>query len=150
MKLQWDTSAFYPVEEILNWRYHVTGQGNLSKQFLIKWKGSPPSFNSWEDYSHLGAKTKADADALVSLKESEVRVVDKVVKGLYPHNDRNLRLYLVHWLGHSKSEDEWVTLSQLKKMKAGLALRKIKLFERKMLAQSMSHPMHGLARMKPV
>lgn len=157
MKLEWDTSTFYPVEQVLNWRYHVTDHGNLSKQFLLKWKDFPPSFNSWEDYSHLDVKTKADANALVRSRGSEVRVVDKVMGGRWPRNQldevtsfrratEDSRQYLVHWLGHPKSEDQWVTLACLKKLKAGFALRKIKLTERKLLSQFKKRPMHGSAR----
>jgi hypothetical protein len=78
MKLSWDTRVFYPVEKVLKWRYYVDGNGDLRREYLIKWEGYKSSYNSWEPYVHLNERAKAEAKELVRTQGKEVLVVENV------------------------------------------------------------------------
>jgi len=141
MKLNWDTNAFYPVEQLLKWRYKVNRKGHLVREFLVKWKFHAHYFNSWEEYHHLDANTKAEADALVLEEGKEVKVVEKVSMyrwsnhaqaflnprtrkhqqkakshrkrgGRHPHKE-----YYVEWRGHPQENGKWLSKAYMKRMK---------------------------------
>jgi hypothetical protein len=78
MKLSWDTRVFYPVEKVLKWRYYVDSNGDLRREYLIKWEGYKSSYNSWEPYVHLNGRTKVEAKELVRTQGKEVLVVENV------------------------------------------------------------------------
>jgi len=140
MKLNWDTNAFYPVEQLLKWRYKVNHKGNLVREFLVKWKFHTHHFNSWEEYHHLDANTKAEADMLVLEEGKEVKVVERVSmyrwtnynQGLLnPRNryrkevkshrkrgkSRPRKEYYIEWLGHLEEHGKWMSKAYLKRMK---------------------------------
>jgi len=150
MKLNWDTNAFYPVEQLLKWRYKVNRKGNLVREFLVKWKFHTHHFNSWEEYHHLDANTKAEADMLVLEEGKELKVVEKVnmyrwtnhaeapvhpripkqQKKAKSHRKRGGRRprkeYYVEWRGHSQEQGQWLSKAYLKRMK-GKVWYKVKL-----------------------
>jgi len=142
MKLNWDTNTFYPVDRLLKWRYQVSDKGRLIREFLVKWKFHPHQYNSWEQYHHLDAKTRAEADKLVQKKGKEVRVAEKVSmyrwtnhnqgQGLLNPKNRNQKEakcprkrgtrrprkeYYIEWRGHPEEDGEWLSTAHVKRMK---------------------------------
>jgi hypothetical protein len=54
---------YYPVDRIIRGKY--TREGPM---YLLKWKGYPSKFNTWEKFEHLSPETQAD------LEENPVRM----------------------------------------------------------------------------
>jgi len=136
MKLHWDTCAFYPVERVMKWRFKINDKGALVHEFLVKWKNHSHFHDSWEEYFHLDALAKTEADDLIRSGKGELLVVEKITKTRWMKKRGNgakyrprRKEYFIDWRGHPKSDSKWVTLAELKKMK-GEALYKMSELER--------------------